>query len=116
MCNLFSKKSWIRSAFNTVNTGGFDAESKQLAAKAAELGIEHHLCLDVEHKFYDHGIRFLLFYCAKKPYYLPLSVSAERVFQAVAIANMQKKLEQTLSLMDLLGLEMIRFDLIWSLR
>ena len=46
-----------------VNTGGFDAEEvNELAAKAAELGIEHHLCLDVEHKFYDHGIRFLLFW------------------------------------------------------
>ena len=45
-----------------VNTGGFDAEEvDDLAAKAVELGIQNHLCLDVEQKFYDHGIRYLLF-------------------------------------------------------
>ena len=101
-----------------VNTGGFDAEEvNELAAKAAELGIEHHLCLDVEHKFYDHGIRFLLFGNVLKNHAYPLSVSAERVFQAVAIAEYAKKIGADAIAHGSTGAgnDQVRFDLVFKI-
>ena len=100
-----------------VNTGGFDAEEvDDLAAKAVELGIQHHLCLDVEQKFYDHGIRYLLFGNVLKNHAYPLSVSAERVFQAVAIVEYAKKIGADAIAHGSTGAgnDQVRFDLIFQ--
>ena len=54
-----------------VNTGGFDeAEQQALAQKAADLGIEDHVCIDVEQEFYQKGIKYLLFGNVLKKSYL----------------------------------------------
>ena len=101
-----------------VNTGGFDAEEvDDLAAKAVELGIQHHLCLDVEQKFYDHGIRYLLFGNVLKNHAYPLSVSAERVFQAVAIVEYAKKIgaDDIAHGSTGAGNDQVRFDLVFQI-
>ena len=101
-----------------VNTGGFDAEEvDDLAVKAVELGIQHHLCLDVEQKFYDYGIRYLLFGNVLKNHAYPLSVSAERVFQAVAILEYAKKIGADAIAHGSTGAgnDQVRFDLVFQI-
>ncbi|MEQ9091522.1 MAG: argininosuccinate synthase [Balneola sp.] len=100
-----------------VNTGGFDeAEQKELAQKAADLGINNHVCIDVEQEFYQKGIKYLLFGNVLKNHTYPLSVSAERVFQAVAIAEFAKKIGADAIVHGSTGAgnDQVRFDLIFN--
>lgn len=72
----------------TVNTGGFTNEEKEeLEKRAKELGVSQYAFVDKTQEFYEKGVRFLLFGNVLKNNTYPLSVSAERVFQAVAIAE-----------------------------
>ncbi len=71
-----------------VNTGGFsENEIQKTEEQASSLGIQNHTCLDVTGQYYQKGIRYLIYGNVLKNNTYPLSVSAERVFQAVAIAN-----------------------------
>lgn len=100
-----------------VNTGGFDdAEQKELAQKAVDLGIQNHVCIDVEEEFYQKGIKYLLFGNVLKNHTYPLSVSAERVFQAVAIAEYAKKIGADAIAHGSTGAgnDQVRFDLIFN--
>lgn len=72
----------------TVNTGGFSpTEVKQIEQRAKNLGSVSHKTVDVTEKFWDECLRFLVYGNVLKNNTYPLSVSAERVFQALAIAN-----------------------------
>ena len=72
----------------TVNTGGFDEEERgRLEQRALDLGVANYAFLDKTDSFYREGVKFLLFGNVLKNNTYPLSVSAERVFQAVAIAD-----------------------------
>lgn len=76
----------------TVNTGGFDDDHKDKLVKRAEsLGIDAFHFIDITSKFFDYGIKYLLFGNVLKNNVYPLSVSAERVFQATEIAHFAKK-------------------------
>ncbi len=100
-----------------VNTGGFDeAEQKELDQKAADLGINNHVCIDVEQEFYQKGIKYLLYGNVLKNHTYPLSVSAERVFQAVAIAEYAKKIGANAIAHGSTGAgnDQVRFDLIFN--
>jgi argininosuccinate synthase len=71
-----------------VNTGGFnEAEINAIAERAATLGIASFKCIDVTRSYYDDCIRFLVYGNVLKNGTYPLSVSAERIIQAVTIAN-----------------------------
>jgi argininosuccinate synthase len=71
-----------------VNTGGFDAKEQQsIRRRAEELGVTHFEVLDVTDEFYEKAVRYLIFGNILKNNTYPLSVSAERVFQAVAVAE-----------------------------
>ncbi len=100
-----------------VNTGGFnEAEQKELEKKAADLGIKNHVCLDVEQQFYDEGIKYLIFGNVLKNHTYPLSVSAERVFQAMAIANYAKAVGADAIAHGSTGAgnDQVRFDLVFN--
>ncbi|MFZ6665336.1 argininosuccinate synthase [Peijinzhouia sedimentorum] len=72
----------------TVNTGGFSpSEVEQIEKRAKNLGSVSHKTVDVTEKFWDECLRFLVYGNVLKNNTYPLSVSAERVFQALAIAN-----------------------------
>jgi argininosuccinate synthase len=76
-----------------VNTGGFtEAELKDIEKKAYELGVTSHVVLDVLEKYYSECIRFMVFGNVLKNNTYPLSVSAERVFQATAVADYANKI------------------------
>lgn len=76
-----------------VNTGGFSAdELKDVEKKAYELGVKSHKTLDATDAFYKECIKYLIAGNILKNNTYPLSVSAERVFQAMAIGKYAREL------------------------
>ena len=77
-----------------VNTGGFSkAELEDIEKKAFELGVVKHVTLDETENYYANCLRYLIAGNVLKNNTYPLSVSAERVFQAIAIGNYAKEIE-----------------------
>lgn len=71
-----------------VNTGGFDdAELSKVETKAYEFGVASFKVLDEVENYYQKAIKYLIFGNVLKNNTYPLSVSAERMFQATAIAK-----------------------------
>ncbi len=100
----------------TVNTGGFDKqEQENLEKRALELGVASYKFIDKTDEFYQKGVRFLLFGNVLKNNTYPLSVSAERVFQAIAIAEYAKEIKADAIAHGSTGAgnDQIRFDLIF---
>jgi argininosuccinate synthase len=72
----------------TVNTGGFsEAEISQIEARAKKLGVASFTCVDVTREYYESCIKYLVFGNILKNATYPLSVSAERMVQAIAVAK-----------------------------
>ena len=72
----------------TVNTGGFsDEEINNIEKRAKELGVASFKCVDVTKEYYNSCIRYLIFGNILKNATYPLSVSAERMVQAIAVAK-----------------------------
>jgi argininosuccinate synthase len=72
----------------TVNTGGFnDEEIKQIEGRAKKLGVVSFKCVDVTRAYYESCIKYLIFGNVLKNATYPLSVSAERMVQAIAVAK-----------------------------
>ena len=100
-----------------VNTGGFSkAEQEELEQKAKDLGISNHVCIDVEKEFYEKGIKYLIAGNVLKNHTYPLSVSAERVFQAIAIAEYAKEIGADAIAHGSTGAgnDQVRFDLVFN--
>jgi argininosuccinate synthase len=77
----------------TVDTGGFSAdEIKKIEQRAHDLGIASHKTIDVTKEYYEKIIRFLIFGNVLKNQTYPLSVSAERMVQALAVARYAKEI------------------------
>ncbi len=71
-----------------VNTGGFsDEELDAIERRAYMLGVEKHIVIDETSNYYRQCLKYLVFGNVLKNGTYPLSVSAERVFQAHAIAR-----------------------------
>src|SRR5882762_4348513 len=75
----------------TINTGGFDAEEvSRIERHAYSLGVKSFTCIDETDNFYKTVIRYLVFGNVLKNNTYPLSVSAERISQAMVIGNYAK--------------------------
>ena len=71
-----------------VNSGGFsDEELRAIEQRAYELGSTKHEVIDVTERFYQDCLRYLIFGNILKNDTYPLSVSAERMFQSLALAE-----------------------------
>lgn len=71
-----------------VNTGGFSAEElKAIEQHAFTLGVASHQTLNAIRPYYDRILRFLIYGNVLKNNTYPLSVSAERLIQALGIAD-----------------------------
>ncbi len=71
-----------------VNTGGFSEEELvQVEAHAYKLGVKSHTTIDAVKDYYDRIIKYLVFGNVLKNNTYPLSVSAERLSQALLIAE-----------------------------
>ena len=70
------------------NTGGFSAEElKVIEDKAFRLGAVSHVALDVTQEYYEKSIKYMVFGNVLRNGTYPISVSSERIFQAIAIIN-----------------------------
>lgn len=70
------------------NTGGFSPE--QLAtneANAYKLGATKYVTLDVTREYYEKSLKFMIYGNVLRNGTYPISVSSERIFQAIAIAR-----------------------------
>jgi argininosuccinate synthase len=71
-----------------VDTGGFNGQDlSRIADHAKRLGVASHTVLDVSEDYYRKCIRYMLFGNALRNRNYPLSVSSERSFQAIALAE-----------------------------
>ena len=102
----------------TVNTGGFDAaEVKAIEERAKNLGVASHITVDETKNYYDTVIRFLIYGNVLKNNTYPLSVSAERMSQALATANYAKKVKADAVAHGSTGAgnDQVRFDMILNI-
>ena len=69
-----------------VNTGGFsDEEAKAIEERALTLGAASHKTVNAVDTYYNKGIKYLIYGNILKNGTYPLSVSSERVFQALEV-------------------------------
>ncbi len=75
------------------NTGGFSAEElKIIEEKAYRLGAKTHVALDVTNEYYQKSIKYMVYGNVLRNGTYPISVSSERIFQAIAIIEHAKKI------------------------
>lgn len=102
----------------TVNTGGFDeTEVKEIEARAKNLGVASHKTVDETKTYYDKVIRFLIYGNILKNNTYPLSVSAERMSQALAVANYAREINADAVAHGSTGAgnDQVRFDMILNI-
>jgi argininosuccinate synthase len=101
-----------------VNTGGFsDDELKKIEAHAYKLGVKTHTAVNAVKGYYEKIIKYLVFgNCLKNNTY-PLSVSAERLSQALHIAEHAKTLNADAVAHGSTGAgnDQVRFDMIFHI-
>jgi argininosuccinate synthase len=101
-----------------VNTGGFnDEELKQIEAHAYNLGVKSHKSVNAVKSYYDGIIRYLIYGNVLKNNTYPLSVSAERLSQALHIAEHAKALRADAVAHGSTGAgnDQVRFDMIFHI-
>jgi len=78
----------------TINTGGFSTqEINQISKKAIKLGAKKYMCVDAVSPFYNKIIKYLIFGNVLKNNTYPLSVSSERIIQAIEIVNYSNEIK-----------------------
>jgi argininosuccinate synthase len=101
-----------------VNTGGFSEEElKKIEAHAYALGVASHTTVHAVESYYNSIIKYLIFGNVLKNNTYPLSVSAERLSQAIHIAEHVKKLEADAVAHGSTGAgnDQVRFDMIFHI-
>ncbi|MDF2193645.1 argininosuccinate synthase domain-containing protein [Paraflavitalea sp. CAU 1676] len=101
-----------------VNTGGFSEEElKQIEAHAYKLGVKTHTTVNAVTTYYDRIIKYLIYGNVLKNNTYPLSVSAERLSQAVHIAEHVQKLKADAVAHGSTGAgnDQVRFDMIFHI-
>ena len=70
------------------NTGGFSPEQlKKKEENAYKLGAVQYVTLDVTQEYYEKSLKYMIFGNVLRNNCYPISVSSERIFQAIAIAR-----------------------------
>lgn len=76
------------------NTGGFSAEQLKINEENAyKLGAKAYVTLDVTHEYYEKSLKYMIFGNVLRNNCYPISVSSERIFQAIAIARYAKEID-----------------------
>lgn len=102
----------------TVNTGGFSPEElSAIEAHAYRLGVKKHITVDAVNGYYERIIRYLIFGNVLKNNTYPLSVSAERLVQALSIAEVaqQEKADAVVHGSTGAGNDQVRFDMVFQI-
>jgi len=102
----------------TVDTGGFtETERQQIEQHAYALGVKQHITVDAVKGYYERILRYLIFGNVLKNNTYPLSVSAERLSQALAIAEVAKEVGADAVAHGSTGAgnDQVRFDMIFQI-
>ncbi len=102
----------------SVNTGGFSKEEiVNIQKKALQLGAVSYTSIDAVHYFYDKVVKYLIFGNVLKNNTYPLSVSAERIVQAIEIVNYAKSVGAQYIAHGSTGAgnDQVRFDMIFQI-
>ena len=102
----------------SVNTGGFSKqEITTIGEKAVQLGATSYTSIDAVQSFYDKVVKYLVFGNVLKNNTYPLSVSAERIVQAIEIVNHAKKIGAKYIAHGSTGAgnDQVRFDMIFQI-
>lgn len=77
-----------------VNTGGFSKlELKNIENNAYYLGTKYHRNIDATNFYYENSVKYLIFGNVLRNNIYPLSVSSERIFQAIKIAEYANEID-----------------------
>ena len=102
----------------SVNTGGFTAEEIQkIEANAYKMGVTSYVNIDAVSEYYQKVIKYLIFGNVLKNNTYPLSVSAERIIQAIKIIEYAKKVNASHIAHGSTGAgnDQVRFDMIFQI-
>lgn len=102
----------------TVNTGGFSAdEVKSIEQRAKMLGAASHTTVDATETYYQKGVKYLIFGNVLKNDTYPLSVSSERIFQAMEVLKFAKKIGADYVAHGSTGAgnDQVRFDIVFDI-
>ena len=101
----------------TVNTGGFDElQIQDMQAKAIQMGAHTYKSIDALSSFYQKVVQYLIYGNVLKNNTYPLSVSAERIVQAIEIIQYAKSIDASAIAHGSTGAgnDQVRFDLIFQ--
>jgi argininosuccinate synthase len=114
-CAMYLSKEKGYEVYTAVaNTGGFSEEDlKQIEERAYRLGAVKHVTLDVTKEYYEKSIKYMIFGNVLRNGTYPISVSSERIFQAMAIINYAKEIDAEYVAHGSTGAgnDQVRFDL-----
>jgi len=93
-CAMYLAKEKGLEVYTAIaNTGGFtDKDLAIVEEKAYKLGAVKHVALDVTEKYYEKSIKYMVFGNVLRNNTYPISVSSERIFQAIAIIQYAKEI------------------------
>ena len=118
----FCLKKLIDEGFDVhpilINTGGFTkSDLKLIEHNSKVIGSNNFQCIDAEKDFYQKIIRFLVYGNILKNSTYPLSVSSERIIQAIEIIKYAKKIKASSIAHGSTGAgnDQVRFDLIFQI-
>ncbi len=100
------------------NTGGFNADDlAKIEEKAYKLGATQHASLDITEEYYEKSIKYMIFGNVLRNGTYPISVSSERIFQAIAIINYAKEIGASYVAHGSTGAgnDQVRFDLTFQI-
>jgi len=106
----------VHSVF--INSGGFSKqEEEKIEMRAKSLGVATHISIDVSQTYYQKCIRYLVFGNMMRNHHYPMSVSSERIFQAMAVVEYAQ--QQGINIVAHgstgAGNDQVRFDMIFQI-
>lgn len=117
-CAIYLKKiKGLEVHALTVNTGGFRKEEMDvIEERAIALGVTTFKSVDVTEDYYESCIRYLIFGNVLKNATYPLSVSAERLVQAMAVAKYVEETDAAFVAHGSTGAgnDQVRFDMVFT--
>lgn len=116
-CAVYLKELGYEVHALTVQTGGFSqAELEEIEKRALNLGVASFKVADVTQQYYNSCIKYLVYGNVLKNNVYPLSVSAERMVQAMAIADYARQLGVAYVAHGSTGAgnDQVRFDMIFQ--
>ena len=116
-CAVYLNKDFqVYSAL--VNTGSFnDEELAQVEQRAYKLGVTKHVTLEETETYYQKIVKYLIYGNVYKNNTYPLSVSSERVHQAISLIEYAKSIDAKFIAHGSTGAgnDQVRFDMIFQI-